>query len=345
VATLGDPVLEHSVSDGDLVFSFRMSSDMTSYGSMYFAAPYGYASKAVPLINLATVNFILWGLQVGMRMPRHTHWSTFFAKLTRSHRLMNQIDKITKDEVWNFIRTYIRPFGIQHGGDMQGGRHEGDSDTIVTHGAADYVTSFAIEGKLLHVNNIWRDFNVHDGDDLSLELTRMEAPHSDLYFDLSSSVRAHRTERVPVTYPWYYLRPSVVEFKSFCEEPYIHVGRSQKYCPLYSRGVDICCWNARMGVVPGAPLQLTFEPSCQQSDDMFYADKAFNALSIVETAAKEPEVPVGESADVGGQPPSFHFPKGFDPTSKKRSAEAAVSTKPVKKTNNKSPLVSITFAE
>ena len=271
-ASVSDPVLEHSISDGDLVFSFRMSADMTCYGSQYFNAPYGYSSKAVPLINLATVNYILWGLQVGMRLPRRSHWNLFFGKLMHNHPILYNIEHLTMDHVWNFIKTYIRPFAIQHGGDMQGGRHEGDTDPVVTHGAADYVSSFAIEGKLLHVNNIWRDFDVHEGDDLILSLAKMEAPHSDIFFDLSSSSRSHRTERAPVTNTWYYLKPSVLEFKTFVDTPYIHVGRSQKYCSLYSRGQDVCCWNARMGVVPGAPLQLTFEPGFVQSDDMYYEE-------------------------------------------------------------------------
>ena len=221
IATVGEPVLEHAISDGDLVFTFRMSPDMTSYGSQYFNAPYGYAAKAVPLINLATVNYILWGLQVGMRLPRHTHWSTFFGKLLQNNHLIYNVEHLTMDHIWNFIKTYLRPFGIQHGGDMQGGRHEGDTDPIVTHGAADYVTSFAIEGKLLHVNNLWRDFDVHEGDDLVLTLERMQPPHSDIFFDLSSSSRSHRTERAPITNAWYYLRPSVLEFKSFADKPYI----------------------------------------------------------------------------------------------------------------------------
>jgi hypothetical protein len=322
VATIGDPVLEHSVSDGDLVFSFRMSPDMTAYGSQYFVAPYGYASKAVPLINLATVNYILWGLQVGMQLPRHTHWTTFFSKLTRNHRSLNHVERLTKEQIWNFIRTYIRPFAIQHGGDMQGGRHEGDTDTIVTHGAVDYVSSFAIEGKLLHVNNIWRDFNVHEGDDLGLELTQMEAPHSDLFFDLSSSVRAHRTERVPVSHSFYYLRPFVVPFKLFSEQPYIHIGRSQKYCSLYSRGQDVCCWNARMGVIPGAPLQLTFEPGFVQSDDMFYDDLNFGSVEAP-VAATQQQTEQQAAERVEEPPPSFHFPS--DPLSKKRAVAAAAA--------------------
>jgi hypothetical protein len=172
--------------------------------------------------------------------------------------------------VWNFIKTYLRPFGIMHGSDTQGGQHEGDSNHVVTHGAVDYVSSFAIEGKLLHVNNLWRDYDVHENDDLILSLQKMDAPHNDISFGLSSSVRAYRTERVSISNGWYFLRPETLQFKSFRDIPYIHIGRSQKSCTLFSRGKDICCWDARMCVIPGAPLQITFEPGFVDSDEIHY---------------------------------------------------------------------------
>ena len=311
VATLNNPVLEHTISDGDLVFSFRMTSDMTSYGSQYFAAPYGYLSKAVPLINLATVNYILWGLQVGLRLPRSTHWMLFFAKLLRNHPILQKVQTMTVDHVWNFIRTYIRPLGIQHGGDMQGGQHEGDADPVVTHGAVDYVSSFAIEGKLLHVNNLWRDHDVHEGDDLTLSLARMDAPHPDIFFDLSSSTRSHRTERASVSNSWFYLRPNVLAYKSFSDEHYIHIGRSQKYCSLFSRGKDICCFNARMCVVPGAPIQLTFEPSFMQSDDMFYEEMELNDDTPTTEVNKQMEADSinTEVEALVSAIPTFHLPQ------------------------------------
>ena len=269
---LSDPLLEHTLSDGDLTFSLRMSPDMTCYGSQYCIAPYGYTAKAVQLINLATVNYILWGLQVGMKRPKSTRWKRFFAKLNRKpiH------DPNNLDTVWNFICTYLIPFGIMHGADTQGGQHEGDTDPLVTHGAVDYVSSFAIEGKLLHVNNIWRDYDVHDNDDLILALRRMEHPHPEINFNLSSSVRSHRSERAPISNSWFYLKPEVLEYRSFSDVPYIHIGRSQKHCSMYSRGINACCWDARMGVTPGAPLQMTFEPDFVDSDDIFYSKLELN---------------------------------------------------------------------
>jgi hypothetical protein len=263
-----NPVLEHSISDGDLVFCLNMGPEMASYGSNYFKAPYGYSAKCVPLINLATVNYILWGLQVGLRREKSLEWKKFFSKLTKAN-IQKYPNELTMETVWNFVQTYIRPFAIMHGSDSQGGQHEGNTNNIVTHAAVDYVSSFAIEGKLMHVNNLWRDFDVHENDDLILGLRKMDAPHADVNFNLSSSVQAFRAERAPISNAWYFLRPEVSQFRSFSDIPYIHIGRSQKYCSMYSRGRDLCCWDSRMCVVPGAPLQMTFEPGYMDGDILY----------------------------------------------------------------------------
>ena len=263
-----DPLLQHAISDGDLVFSFRMGTHMAGYGSSYCNAPYGFTAKAVQLINLATVNYILWGLQIGLRGPKSTRWRAFFNNLTKIGLKPGTV--LDEQGVWNFIRTYLRPFGIQHGGDQQGGMHEGDDNRVVTHGAVDYVSSFAIEGKLRHVNNMWRDFDVRENDYLILALRHKKPPHGDLQFALSSSVRATRNERCFISNGFYYLRPEVLQYRSFTDVPYVHVGRSQLYCSAYTRGVESCCWDARMPVTPGAPLLLTFEPEFINSDRMFY---------------------------------------------------------------------------
>ena len=327
IANASDPVLEHAISDGDLVFSFRMSPDMTCYGSKYFNAPYGYSAKAVPLINLATVNYILWGLQVGLQMDRHTHWALIFGKLLHNHPLLYNSERLTMEHIWNFIKTYLRPFAIQHGGDMQGGRHEGDTDPIITHGAVDYVSSFAIEGKLLHVNNLWRDFDVHEGDDLVLTLEKMEAPHSDVFFNLSSSSRTNRTEQCQIGNPWYYLRPSVLEFKTFVDTPYIHIGRSQKYCSLYSRGKDICCWDARMCVVPGAPLQMTFVPGFVQSDDMYYDELELNEAEYNEDDTTGTDEQANAARDMQDNRLNLHMKNQHGDTGLMRAAQFRMDIK------------------
>jgi len=274
-----DPVLEHSISDGDLGFTIVMHPGMKCYGSQYCVAPYGYAAKAVPIVNLPTINYILWGLQVGLKRRQSSRWKTFFTILTKGES-PKYPENMDINFIWRFIQRYIKPIGIQHGSDTQGGQHEGDNNRVVTHGAVDYVTSFAIEGKILHVNNMWRDYDVHENDDLILALRRMETPHMDVQFNLSSSVRSHRSERTPISNGWFFLRPEVLEYRSFSEFPYIHIGRSQKYCSVYNRGTDACCWDARMAVVPGAPLQMTFQPMYVDSEKMYYAKRGLNGLNV-----------------------------------------------------------------
>jgi len=280
----GDPLLEHSVSDGDLIFTFRIPSTSSAC-----QAPYGHAAKSVPLMNLATVNYILWGLQVGMRRQKNKRWSDFFKKLTKNGEFIRMLTNGEADDacIWGFIRTYIRPFGIQHGSDEAGGMHEGSTNNIVTHGATDYVSSYAIEGRLQHVNNLWRDCDVHENDDLVLALRKKE-PGEILNFNLSSSVRSTRTERVPVSSTYYFLRPETLKHRSFAETCYIHVGRSFKYCSMYTRTPEAACWDARVAVVPGAPIMLTFEPSFVDSEDMFYA-MFENECCIASTRANEEE--------------------------------------------------------
>ena len=280
-----DPVLQHALSDGDLAFTLRLPPQTYAYGSQYCVAPYGFAAKAVPLVNLATVNYLLWGLQVGFSSGpnKSARWRDFFRTLVREgvHPDDFRVGKRggrkaqVEQRVWNFIRTFFYLFGVQHGGDQQGGMHEtdGGSGSIVTHGAVDYVSSYAIEGKLRHINNYWRDYDVRENDDLILALRYKRAPHPDLQFVLSSSVRATRNERCPVSGDgFFYLRPEVLPYRSFSEVPYIHVARAMNYCSTYTRGLDACCWDARMAVTPGAPLHGTFEPMFVNSDRMFYRE-------------------------------------------------------------------------
>jgi hypothetical protein len=263
-----DPILQHMVSDGDLIFTFRMGMHMMGYGAQYVRAPYGFAAKATPVMNLACVNYILWGLQVGLSGPKASRWKAFFAMMTK-HTIYGARE-FSEAEVWQFLQSYLRPFAIQHGGDQQGGQHEGDATSVVTHGAVDYVASMMIEGKARHVNNLWTSYDVHENDDLVLMLRHKTPPHGEIPFTLSSSVRSTRNERVHVGRGFYYLRPEILMYRSFSDTPYIHIGRSQKYCSAFQRSMDSCAFDARATVTPGAPLQLTFEPHFVDSDAMFY---------------------------------------------------------------------------
>ena len=265
--TSQDPVLEHAISDGDIAFSLRMNSDMLSSSHGYAVAPRA-AVNAVQLMNLTTVNYLLWGLQVGAEMPNGSQWTKFFKNLCRME-LVKFKGTYTMENIFNFIRSYIFPYGVMHGPYTAGGLHEGNTDPFIV--TTDYMAAFAIEGKLMHVMNLWRAHDVSEDDDLVLQMRFMPKQQTSIAFNLSSSVRATRLERAPVPIGWWYLDPVVLKYKSIVDMPHIHIGRSQKRVSAYNSsrfGLDLPPWNARSCVL-GVPLQMTFEPCYRVSDAMW----------------------------------------------------------------------------
>lgn len=178
-STPQDPLLEHATTDGDLVFTLKINRPMAEDSRRYVIYPAGYSQGCVKLINLATLNYILWGLQVGCMNPTGNYkWREFFHQLCKgTHEpLLSRLelgqgegDEMAKEMVWNFLRSYISPYGIQHGFDTQGGQHEGSRTKVVSN-AVDYVSAFAVEGKLLKVNNLWKACDVFEDDDVVLSL-------------------------------------------------------------------------------------------------------------------------------------------------------------------------------
>ena len=281
--TQHDPKLEHHTTDGDIVFSIKMNPRMVNDSQRYVIHPAGYSHKSVKLLNLATVNYILWGLQVGALMPAGSMWVRYFSELCKAdydllhQRLQQQQQQQEPEEeelsvqelIWNFIQTVLAPYGVQHGFDTQGGQHEGSRTKVVTN-AVDYVSSFAIEGKLLKVNNLWKACDVYEDDDLVLALRFMTRQNNPLTFNLCSSNRSSRIERCPMLAAgFWYLRPEVLAFKTIIETPHIHIGRSQKMVTSYSRATDLAGIDARASL-GGTPLQMTFEPCFMDSDAMCF---------------------------------------------------------------------------
>ena len=277
-----DPILEHATNDGDLVFTIKINKSMAEDSNLYVQYPAGYSHGAVKLINLATVNYILWGLQVGTTLAGgNSMWLKYFTQLCKGDQeplltrlnqsILSERDHVLQEMVWNFIRTYISPFGIQHGFDTQGGQHEGSRTKVVTN-AVDYVSAFAVEGKLIKVNNLWKASDVYEDDDLVLALRYVPPRPTSIPFNLSSSSRSYRAESAPALIGWWCLIPEVLVFKSIIDTPHIHIGRSQKMVTSYANpqfGLDMPQWNARSSL-GGTPLQMTFEPCFMQSDSLYF---------------------------------------------------------------------------
>lgn len=269
--TVQDPMLEHAISQGDFAFGLRMTDDMFNPSSLYALAARSSAFKGEQLINLTTVNYILWGLQNGLKMAGNRRWQLFFQHLCKldwgEH---SSSSSYSQEQIFNFLRSYVTPFGIHHGGDDQGGRQEGNSDPYIN--VAPYVAAFAVQGKILHVNNLWRCHDINEGDDLVLELRYMQPQSGSISFNLCSSVKATRTERCPIVNGWWYLEPVILQHRLLVKTPHIYVGRSFKHIKAFAQkkfGLELPPWNARACIM-GLPIEMTFEPDFVPSDAMRY---------------------------------------------------------------------------
>ena len=122
----GDPKLEHVFCDGDLAFTVNMPQDMLHATSQYCLLPFGVGDAYAPLINLSTVNYLLWGLQVGRLQPNGARWERFFTHLCRGQYKPGG-DNYAKEDIFYFLQTFIRPFGVMHGSEKQGGAARGEA--------------------------------------------------------------------------------------------------------------------------------------------------------------------------------------------------------------------------
>ena len=92
---------------------------MLSFASAYAVVPRGTSSRAVQLINLTTVNYILWGLQIGATLPGGARWRLFFDQMCRMELSEFKGKPYPIEVVFNFLRSYIMPYGVLHGADTQ----------------------------------------------------------------------------------------------------------------------------------------------------------------------------------------------------------------------------------
>lgn len=285
IASVG---LEHALHDGDLTFTLRMPKEMITGPSEFCQARNVPGRTLAQLVNLATVNYILWGLQVGREKGtvRNNKWQDFFLRLSQG--TIKHSRKVADEQaVWAFLETFLRPFGVMVGSDMQGGQHEGGAGRIATY-PVDYVASFLIDGKCRKLNNAWRHINIAAGDDLVLVLKRTQAHERSIVHVLTSGARAYREERTYSERDWYFLCPAICK-PSTMQQPHIHIGRSQGMYSAYNVGMGMgrSPWDARASIL-GQGVQVTFAPE-------FYTPRRLRRGRFSQHA----QAPAGENQPLG----------------------------------------------
>lgn len=175
--------LSHAVDDGDLVFTLRLARN-----SLFCTGkPHGESRKSGlttridPLINLATVNYILSGIQLGVTEDNASGdlWSELLFNLDprRFGRTLGMdgrdytVNPLALSDIVYIVRHCIRPFGVARGSEKQGGQNEvGMGPSTWPVGA---MLSITLDGKESNVLNLWHHLDMSAGDDLVLCLKLM----------------------------------------------------------------------------------------------------------------------------------------------------------------------------
>lgn len=173
-----DLTVTHSVCDGDLAFTIRIVHGMAARVNNYSYFEKQNITRAVdPIINLATVNYIIRGLQTDMG-SNSDNWAAFLLSTgwpidTDGYTLEDfRYGDNQHRNISMFIQDYIRPLGVVIGSDMQGGQHQGGGGPVDF--PVDFVVTILVDGLCDNMLNLWRRTEIRAGCDLLLALVGVQ---------------------------------------------------------------------------------------------------------------------------------------------------------------------------
>ena len=169
-------LLSHAVDDGDLAFTIRMvRNNPTCMKSFDFFAKQNIPRSVDPIVNIATVNYIIRGLQTDMGANAE-NWKEFLQSTGwPMHKQTYEFHDFKAGEYQHrnvslFIQDYIRPLGVVIGSDRQGGQHQGVGRGRGVDFSVDYAVTILVDGLCDNMLNMWRRTEIRAGDDLLLAL-------------------------------------------------------------------------------------------------------------------------------------------------------------------------------
>ena len=185
--------LSHPVDDSDLAFVMRLNRGSIFCTGTRLGARHSSSLGVVadPIINLATLNYLLAGLQVAMplgREDKNLFWELLYnldpVKWPRERRYDPELqrlrgqdysvpsnDPFCLEDLIHFVSQCVKPFGIVRGSEKQGGQSEMTNSASTW--PVPFVVTLVIDGKEGNVLNLWRAHDMHAGDDLVLRLKPM----------------------------------------------------------------------------------------------------------------------------------------------------------------------------
>jgi|GEM_PF-2563269 len=187
--------LSHPVDDSDLAFVMRLNRGSIFCTGTRLGARQSSSLGVVadPIINLATLNYLLAGLQVSMplvRDNRNLFWELLYNLdpvkwgSDRHYEIAllgfkdqdfqlprNNTEPFGLEDLIHFVSNCVKPFGIVRGSEKQGGQSEMTNSASTW--PVPFVATLVIDGKEGNVVNLWRAHDIHAGDDLVLRLKPM----------------------------------------------------------------------------------------------------------------------------------------------------------------------------
>lgn len=167
--------LSHAVDDGDIVFNLRLKSPESMIHGYNMFSKMGYSNGLEALVNLPTVNYLLAGIQYYSLEERvdNSAWNHFMMNmdvrcLFPEHSALENNHALTKEDILYIVRECIRPIGVAHGSDDQGGQHQGSIAPATW--PVDFVTVVTMDGLTTDLINFWRTYDISAGQDLILRL-------------------------------------------------------------------------------------------------------------------------------------------------------------------------------
>ena len=173
--------LNHPIDDGDIAFSMRLdrNSEVCSGLSNRSMLRAGLGTAIDPMINLCTLNYILAGVQVCTQIPSvRQKWDQLLHHLDKK-RFDGGQRQYNHSDIKHIVRHLIKPFGIAHGSEKQGGQHEGTMSSVQW--PVSFVISLILDGKDANLVNIWNYHDVEAGNDLVLRLKAVPLPPGGKY--------------------------------------------------------------------------------------------------------------------------------------------------------------------
>jgi hypothetical protein len=321
-------LLSHGVDDGDVSFTIRVHRAASTIDRMHTFERMELSHTVDPQINLATVNYLLAGIQRYWNQPERTKWQQFMVDTDFLGPSTSAKTDFTVRDAIRFITDVARPFGVVIGSEKQGGTHEGGNAPVTF--AVNFITTLAVCGRVENVVNMWRETNLSAGDDLifHLEYLPISAADGSMEYVLNHwrkgivrqrfdwdtvNHRNYGWQLVPAVYS-NHTPTTKTEGYDYREHGYWHICRTQVMraseitTKLEQQTKIQRCYHDDSRFMRGGLLEVTFEP-------VFTRHRKLKADKIkAQPVPRNPSIlraPAAPAQPADGQPPD-------EPTQPKR---------------------------